>query len=181
MPPKKTALIAGASGLVGNYLLRMLLQSDHYAKVISIGRKTLSVIHPKLEQRIIDFDKLAATTDLVADDIFCCLGTTMKKARSKENFYKVDYTYVVNLAKATNAQYAHQFLVVSAMGANAGSTFYYNHVKGEMEAAISKLPFRAIHIFRPSLLTGDRQEKRLGEQVGEVVLAVLNPLMLGQL
>jgi uncharacterized protein YbjT (DUF2867 family) len=181
MVPQKTALIAGASGLVGSYLLRMLLQSNHYDKVISVGRRNLELEHPKLEQLVVDFEKLAVTNNLIADDIFCCLGTTMKKAGSKENFYKVDYTYVVELAKATSRQFARQFLVVSAMGADPESKFYYNRVKGDMEKAVKALPFTAVHIFRPSLLTGDRQEKRLGEKIGEVVFTVLNPVMLGPL
>ncbi|MFC5271797.1 oxidoreductase [Adhaeribacter terreus] len=181
MVPQKTALIAGASGLVGSYLLRMLLQSSHYDKVISVGRRKLELEHPKLEQRIVDFDKLAVTNNLIADNIFCCLGTTMKQAGSKENFYKVDYTYVVELAKATSKHFARQFLVVSAMGADPDSKFYYNRVKGDMEKAVKELPFTAVHIFRPSLLTGDRQESRLGEKIGEAVLSVLNPIMLGPL
>jgi|SRR5690606_30636852 len=181
MMPQKTALIAGASGLVGSYLLRMLLQSSHYDQVISVGRRKLDLEHPKLKQLVVDFDKLAVSENLIADDIFCCLGTTMKKAGSKEKFYAVDHTYVVELAKATSKNFARQFLVVSAMGADANSRFYYNRVKGEMEAAVQKFPFTAVHIFRPSLLTGNREETRLGEKIGEVVMNVLNPVMLGPL
>ena len=133
MVPQKTALIAGATGLVGSYLLRMLLQSDRYSKVIAVVRKPIEIKDTKLEQKVIDFDKLAVTPGLTADDIFCCLGTTMKKAGSKEKFYKVDYTYVVELAKVTSRQFASQFLVVSAMGTDKNSRFFYNRVKGEME------------------------------------------------
>ncbi|UOQ74237.1 oxidoreductase [Hymenobacter cellulosilyticus] len=118
---------------------------------------------------------------LIADDVFCCLGTTMRQAGSKEAFYKVDYLYVVKLAALTAANFAAQFMVISAMGADAGSRFYYNKVKGEMEQAVRQAPFRAIHIFRPSLLLGERTEKRAGEQVGAVLLRVLNPLLLGPL
>ncbi len=181
MVPQKTALIAGASGLVGNYLLRMLLQSDRYSKVIAVVRKPMAIQDPKLEQRIVDFNKLAVTSGLFADDIFCCLGTTMKKAGSKEKFYQVDYTYVVELAKATAAQFASQFLVISSMGANKDSVFYYNRVKGEMEEAIKKAPFTAVHIFRPSLLTGNREEKRIGEKVGEVLMGGFRFAMQGPL
>jgi uncharacterized protein YbjT (DUF2867 family) len=181
MVPQKTALIAGASGLVGSYLLRMLLQSDRYAKVIAILRKPLPLQHPKLEQKIIDFDKIAVTPGLIADDVFCCLGTTMKQAGSKANFYKVDFTYVVELAKVTSQQFASKFLVVSAMGADAGSVFYYNQVKGQMEEAVQKLPFTAVHIFRPSLLLGKRQSVRIGEKVGEALFAGLKFAMVGPL
>ena len=181
MVPQKTALIAGATGLVGSYLLRMLLQSDRYTKVIALVRKSIAIQDPKLEQKIVDFDKLAVTPGLQADDVFCCLGTTMKKAGSKAAFYEVDYTYVVELAKATSQQFASQFLVVSSMGANKKSAFYYNRVKGEMEEAITRFPFTAIHIFRPSLLTGNRSETRLGEKVGEVLMGGLKFAMVGPL
>ena len=181
MVPQKTALIAGATGLVGSYLLRMLLQSDRYTKVIALVRRPISTQDPKLEQKIVDFDKLAVTPGLQADDVFCCLGTTMKKAGSKAAFYEVDYTYVVELAKATSQQFASQFLVVSSMGANKKSAFYYNRVKGEMEEAITRFPFTAIHIFRPSLLTGNRPETRLGEKVGEVLMGGLKFAMVGPL
>jgi uncharacterized protein YbjT (DUF2867 family) len=105
----------------------------------------------------------------------------MRQAGSKEAFYKVDYLYVVKLAALTAGNFAAQFLVVSAMGADANSSIYYNRVKGEMEDAVRNTPFRAIHIFRPSLLLGKRSEKRLGEQIGAVLLGLLRPLLLGPL
>ncbi|HSI90183.1 MAG TPA: oxidoreductase, partial [Adhaeribacter sp.] len=182
MTTTKTALIAGASGLVGGHCLNLLLQSNRYEKVIALLRKPLPVQHPKLEQRLLDFDKipeLAAT--LAADDVFCCLGTTMKQAGSKENFYKVDYTYVAELAKATYQKPGTQFLVVSAMGADKNSLFYYNRVKGEMEETVSNLPFAAVHIFRPSLLLGNRSETRAGEKIGEKVMESLKFALVGPL
>ncbi|MCB2409636.1 NAD-dependent epimerase/dehydratase family protein [Hymenobacter lucidus] len=182
MKLQKTALIAGASGLIGSQLLPLLLASDRYAKVITVGRRPVPIMHPKLEQRVLNLDQLEQhRMSLIADDVFCCLGTTMRQAGSKEAFYKVDYLYVVKLAALTAANFAAQFMVVSSMGADAGSRFYYNHVKGEMEQAIRQTPFRAIHIFRPSLLLGDRAEKRTGEQFGAVLLRVLNPVLVGPL
>lgn len=182
MKPKKTALIAGATGLVGSQLLPLLLASDRYAKVIAVGRRPLPQMHPKLEQRVLNFDQLEeARLSLIVDDVYCCLGTTMRQAGSKEAFYKVDYLYVVKLAALTAANFASQLLVVSAMGADAESRFYYNQVKGEMEEAVRQTPFRAIHIFRPSLLLGERPEKRTGEQIGAVLMKLLQPLMLGPL
>lgn len=180
--PQKVALIAGASGLVGSQLLPLLLNCGRYAKVISVGRRPLPLLHPLLVQRTVDFDQLEEhRLALIADDVFCCLGTTMRQAGSKEAFYKVDFLYVVKLAALTAANFAVQLLVVSAMGADAGSRFYYNRVKGEMEDAVRQAPFRAIHLFRPSLLLGPRPEKRLGEQVGAVVLRLARPLLLGPL
>ncbi|QDA59465.1 NAD-dependent epimerase/dehydratase family protein [Hymenobacter jejuensis] len=182
MTPQKTALIAGATGLVGSTLLPLLLASERYAKVITVGRRPLPLVHPKLEQRVMDLDQLEENRlGLIADDVYCCLGTTMRQAGSKEAFYKVDYLYVVKLAAITAGNFAAQFLVVSAMGADAESRIYYNRVKGEMEDAVRQTPFRVIHIFRPSLLLGERREKRLGEQIGFVLMKLLNPLLLGPL
>jgi uncharacterized protein YbjT (DUF2867 family) len=139
--------------------------------------------HPKLEQLIIDFDKLPQRTEFVSvQDVYCCLGTTMKKAGSKEAFRKVDYTYPFNLAKLAAEKGASQFMLISALGANKGSLFFYNRVKGEVEEAISKISqYSAVHIFRPSLLLGDRNENRTGEKVGEVAMRILKPIMLGPL
>ncbi|HEX8429134.1 NAD-dependent epimerase/dehydratase family protein [Hymenobacter sp.] len=178
----KTALIAGATGLIGSQLLPLLLASDRYAKVIVVARRPLPQVHAKLEQRILDFDRLEEhSMSLIADDVYCCLGTTMRQAGSKDAFYRVDYLYVVALAALTARNFASQLLLVSAMGADAESRFYYNRVKGEMEAAVRQTPFRAIHIFRPSLLLGERSEKRTGEQIGAVLLRALTPLLLGPL
>lgn len=180
--PKKTALIAGASGLVGSFCLRLLLQSDRYFKVIAIGRTALPMQHPKLEQVLVDFDNLEAHKySLIADDIFCCLGTTIKKAGSKDNFYKVDYTYVVKLAAVTAKSFASQFLVVSALGAKAGSAIFYSRVKGQMENAIKPMPFLAVLIFQPSLLLGPRPEKRMGEKIAGLAMRVLNFAFVGPL
>lgn len=180
--PQKVALIAGASGLVGSQLLPLLLNCGRYAKVISVGRRPLPLLHPLLVQRTLDFDQLEEhRLSLIADDVFCCLGTTMRQAGSKEAFYQVDFLYVVKLAALTAANFAVQFLVVSSMGADAHSRFYYSRVKGEMEAAVREAPFRAVHIFRPSLLLGTRAATRRGEQVGAVVLRLARPLLLGPL
>ena len=178
----KTAIIAGASGLVGSHCLDLLLKSERYKKVISIGRKLLSLEHPKLEQKLVDFAMLESySSSLIADDIYCCLGTTIKKAGSKENFYKVDYTYVVKLATIAATNFASQFLVVSAMGADAHSRIFYNQVKGKMEAAIKPLHFLGVHIFQPSLLLGQRSEKRIGEQAAQVLAKLLPFLFMGPL
>lgn len=178
----KTALIAGASGLVGSQLLPLLLASERYARVIAVGRRPLLLVHPKLEQRLLEFDHLEDSRfQLIADDVFCCLGTTLRQAGSREAFYKVDYLYVVKLAALTAGNFAAQFLVVSALGADARSRFYYNRVKGEMEEAVRQTPFRAIHLFRPSLLLGYRPEKRFGEQLGAVLFRLLRPVLRGPL
>ncbi|UOQ97257.1 NAD(P)H-binding protein [Hymenobacter sp. 5317J-9] len=179
---QKTALLAGATGLIGSQLLPLLLASDRYAKVIVVGRKAVPTIHPKLVQVTTELDQLEdVRLKLIADDVFCCLGTTMAQAGSKEVFYKVDFLYVVKLAAVATANFASQFMVVSSMGADAESRIYYSRVKGEMEAAVRQTPFRAIHIFRPSLLLGERARPRLGERLGAAVLALLRPLLRGPL
>jgi uncharacterized protein YbjT (DUF2867 family) len=182
IPPEKTALIVGASGLVGSFCLRLLLQHERYTKVIAIGRKPLPMQHPRLRQLVVDFDNLDIYKhSLIADDIYCTLGTTIKQAGSRENFYRVDYTYVVQLAHITAANKANQFLVVSALGASAQSRVFYSRVKGQMEAAIKELSFPGIHIFQPSLLLGPRPQKRRGETIAAVLMRNLSFLLVGPL
>ncbi len=177
---KKTALLAGATGLVGSALLPLLLASDRYAKVIVVGRRPVATQHPKLVQVVTDLDQLEhERLRLIADDVYCCLGTTIQQAGSQDAFYKVDFLYVVRLAALTAANFAAQFLVVSSLGADVGSHFYYSRVKGEMEAAVHQTPFRAIHVFRPSLLLGERAAPRLGERFGAALLALARPLLRG--
>ena len=178
----KTALLAGATGLIGSELLTLLLASPRYNKVIVLGRRPVPVEHPKLVQIITELDQLEAVRlRLIATDVYCCLGTTLKQAGSKRAFYKVDYLYVVQLAALMAGNFAAQFMVVSSMGTDADSRIYYSRVKGEMEAAVRQLPFRTIHIFRPSLLLGERPQPRLAERASAVVLGLLRPLLRGPL
>lgn len=164
----KTALIAGATGLIGSQLLPLLLNSDRYERVKTLTRSTLHLEHPKLENHIVNFDQLSSSGHLLkADDVFCCLGTTMKKARSKETFREVDYTYPLELAKLSKQHGARQYLLVSALGANKNSSIFYNIVKGEVEEAIETVGFESFHIFRPSLLLGPRTEHRSGEDAAK--------------
>jgi len=158
----KTALIAGATGLIGKQLLQLLLQDSYYEKVKAISRKSIEIRHPKLENLVVDFDALSEA-DLKSTDVFCCLGTTIRIAKTKEAFRKVDYEYPLELAKATKNQGATQYLLVSALGADKNSSIFYNKVKGDIEDAIGHVDFRSVHIFRPSLLLGDRTEQRAGE------------------
>jgi len=166
----KTALLAGATGLIGGQLLPLLLASERYSKVIVLGRRDVPITHPRLSSHVVDFDNLAAAKSLLAaDDVFCCLGTTMKQAGSREAFRKVDYEYPLALAQMSRQQGARQYSLVSAMGANRNSRFFYNRTKAEAEDAISAIDFRSLHIYRPALLKGPRKSVRAGEAVGNVL------------
>ncbi len=171
--PVRTALLAGASGLVGKQVLQQLLASDHYSKVTALVRKPLTVKHARLTEQIIDFESLAQQRLPKVDDAFCCLGTTIKVAGSKDAFRRVDYGYVLAFAASARQAGAEQFLLVSAMGANSKSGVFYSRVKGEVEAAVSQLGYASVSIIRPSMLTGDRGEHRLGERL---VLAISGPI-----
>lgn len=173
----RTALLAGGTGLIGRQLLQLLLESSRYSKVIALTRRDLPG-HPRLVQVRTEFEELHEKAhSLKADDVFCCLGTTMEKAGSKENFHKVDFEYPLQLAKITNASGARQFLLVSALGANKKSGIYYNRVKGEIEEAILQVGFETVHIFRPSLLRGKREEKRAGERAAQVLYKIVGFLI----
>jgi len=175
-----TALIAGASGLIGNQLLTVLLSSKYFTNVVSIGRRKVPIEHPKLKQYIVDFDKLEELK-IKVDFVFCCLGTTIKKAGSKEVFKKVDYQFPLVLIKYAFEMGAKSFHLVTAMGANAQSAIFYNKIKGLVEDEISKVPIKQIHIYRPSLLLGKREEKRFMEGLSQVVMSALGFLFIGSL
>jgi len=170
----RTALVAGASGLVGSHVVRLLLEDPAYSRVTVLARRELPVSHKKLEQRIASFDRLAQIADFPrVHDVFCCLGTTMKQAGSPEAFRAVDYTYVVELARVAVRHRASQFLVVTAIGADPRSRILYSRVKGEAEEGLRRLQFEGIQIFRPSLLVGARAETRPAERVA----GLLSPLV----
>jgi uncharacterized protein YbjT (DUF2867 family) len=179
---RKTALLLGAGGLVGGHCLQLLLEDEAYAKVIIWVRKPLALRHSKLEQAVVDFARLESHAEPAnANDVFCCLGTTIKKAGSPAAFRQVDFTYPFKIAKIAAANGAEQFLIVTALGANPQSSIFYNRVKGEIEAALTPLPFRAVHIFRPSLLLGERQEVRPGEKIAEKAAGAFSFLFRGPL
>lgn len=178
----RTALVAGASGLVGGHLLHLLLADAAYARVITLARRQLDTRHAKLDQRVLDLGALDAVTDPPhVDDAFCCIGTTIKKAGSQDAFRQVDYDYVLAFARAAQRAGARQFLLVTALGADPASRIFYSRVKGEIEQAVRQLPFEGIQIFRPSFLMGERAEVRLAERIGVPVARVLAPLLVGPL
>ena len=179
---KRNALIAGASGLVGSSLLQQLLADGQYEKIIVIARKPIGTSNSKLIEQTIDFDSIESfKINIAIDDVYCALGTTIKTAGSQQAFYKVDYTYVVNLGEWCALNNVKRFLIVSAMGAASKSGIFYNRVKGEMEEAVSKLSIVQIQVFRPSLLMGNRSEKRGGEKIAQAVMGLLGFIFVGKL
>ncbi|HPG08004.1 MAG TPA: NAD-dependent epimerase/dehydratase family protein [Saprospiraceae bacterium] len=162
----KIALVAGATGLIGNEVVRQLLNHPAYSKVKVFVRRHLSFQHPKLEEIMTDFDRLEAYAhELKGNDLFLCLGTTMAKAGSRKAFIKVDLTYNLKIARMAAENKVHQILLVSSVGADPDALFFYSKVKGNLEQAIKQLPFWGIHIFQPSVLLGQREELRMGEKV----------------
>jgi uncharacterized protein YbjT (DUF2867 family) len=172
----KTALVVGATGLIGDILTRRLVDAPGYDRIVVLTRKPLAWQHPRLQEIPFNFDQPNSLL-VRADDIYCCLGTTIKKAGSKEAFRKVDYQYPLDIAQLGRANGAKQFAIVTAMGADTESAFFYNRVKGEVERDLTGLAYPTLHIFRPSLLLGDRQESRLGERISEGFMRLLGPLI----
>lgn len=176
---KRTANLIGASGLVGQQLLSQLLNHPEFEIVRSFVRRPSGISHPKLEEIVIDFDKPALWRNMVQGHVlFSTLGTTIKKAKTQANQYRVDYTYQYKFAKAAAENGVVTYVLVSSMGANAKSSVFYSRMKGELEEAVSKLGFKRTYIFRPSILEGKRTEKRTGEKIGLAISHVLTRFML---
>ncbi|UOY92045.1 oxidoreductase [Ectobacillus sp. JY-23] len=179
---KRTALLLGASGLVGSELLQILLASEFYQKITVLVRRKLHINHPKLVQIEIDFERMQEYgAHFEVDDVFSCLGTTIKKAKTQENFKKIDYGYTLAAGNLAKQYKAKQFLVISSINADASASVFYSRVKGETEEDLKKLHLPSLHIFRPSLLLGDRQEFRLGEKIAEKISTALPFLFKGPL
>ncbi|MDQ0057898.1 NAD(P)H-binding protein [Paenibacillus harenae] len=178
----RKAVVVGATGLIGKELVELLLNNRAYVDVTLLVRRRAGITHPKLREMVIDFDLLEQSdVNLTGADVFCTLGTTIKKAGTQEAFRQVDFAYPLALGRMAKTQGAKQLLIVTAMGADTSSRFFYNRVKGEIEVALNGLGLPALHIFRPSLLLGNREEFRLGERIGSSLSRILSPLFSGRL
>ncbi len=178
----KTALLIGASGLIGGHLLSILLASNQYCKVIIWVRNSIHLEHPKLVERIVNFDHLPSIEETLSiDDVFCCLGTTIKKAKTKEAFKKVDVDYPLELARLVEKKAISRFLIVSSMGADPNSKVFYSRTKGLLEEKLISMNLNSLCIFRPSLLLGKRKEMRLGEKIGAMVAKGISFVFIGGL
>jgi uncharacterized protein YbjT (DUF2867 family) len=171
--------IAGATGLTGSLCLELLLNDSRVTEIFSIGRRKTGISNPKLTEAILnngEFDQ-----SLSIDAFICCLGTTIKKAGSQENFKKVDHDLPIELAKKLKARGCQSAAVISALGADSHSAFFYNRVKGMMEEDMREIGLKSLTILRPSLIKGERKEARLGEKSAEIFLGIASPLFIGPL
>lgn len=159
----KTALVAGATGAIGREIVRGLCEDENYDKIIVWARRELNFSHEKLENQIIDFDEIKDMPPREIDEIFCALGTTMKQAGSRGQFYKVDVSYPVNIAKWGIASGARRFALISSQGADERSRFFYLRAKGKAEKKIAALGFKSLQIARLPAIKSEREQVRMGE------------------
>jgi uncharacterized protein YbjT (DUF2867 family) len=170
---QRTALVAGASGLVGGECLRRLLASQAYASIVVLTRRPLGAAarHPRLREIVVDFARLdSVAAELRADHVYCALGTTIRKAGSREKFREVDFEYPRQLAQLTLVGGARHFSLVSALGASSGSGVFYSRVKGELEDALRAMGWPSLCLLRPSVIAGHRAESRPVERLSEMLL-----------
>lgn len=163
----KSAIVIGATGLVGKFITTILLADERYDKIKVFVRRTTAINNPKLEEHIVDFKNIDSWRNLLSgDELYSALGTTIKKAGSKKAQYNIDFNYQYNVAKAAADNGVKAISLVSSLGANAKSKNFYLRMKGELDEKIKLLDFEKIRIFRPSMLVGERTEKRFAETIG---------------
>lgn len=179
-----TAVVAGATGLVGRELVKMLLNHPAYNRVVVLVRREIGLSHPKLEERHISFDRLEQEVEgeMFKDaDVFCSLGTTIKQAGSQEAFRRVDHDYPLALGRVARQNGAASFIIVTAMGSSDRSKIFYNRVKGETERDLALLGLSRLVVLKPFLMFGDRAENRPGERAAIVIFRLIGALMIGPL
>lgn len=175
-----TATIAGATGLIGSYLLEELLNDDYFDTVRILTRRPLDISHPKLEKKLVNFEDADSLLVALAntDVLFCAVGTTQKKVKGDKTAYrKVDYDIPVNLARYCKIVGCEKFILVSSVGANSKTNNFYLRLKGETEDAVKAVGLQSLHIMQPSMLLGDRKEVRTGERIGQVVIKAVSFLL----
>ena len=178
----RRALLLGATGLVGSILLGRLLADARYREVIVVARRSPALVHPALRVVEVDFERLASAAEAFrVEHVYCCLGTTLKRAGSRDAFRRVDHDYVVEAARLAAAADVEAFVWMSSVGADPASRSFYTRVKGELERAVAALPLRRWIAVRPSLLLGDRAEFRPAERITAVLSRPLGPLLVGGL
>jgi len=176
----KTCLIIGATGLVGRHLVEILLDDSYYDQITILVRSSNFKLHPKLRVVICNFDQLEDYQNYFSvNDFYCAMGTTIKTAKSKDVFRKVDFEYSLNAARMAKKKNVKKCLFVSAVGADPKSNFFYSKTKGELEKALVDLKLNFLGIVRPSLLLGERSEVRMMEKVAQKIMPKINPLIFG--
>jgi uncharacterized protein YbjT (DUF2867 family) len=170
-----TAIVAGATGMVGTQLVQQLIEDERFPVIKIFTRRTTGIHHPKIREHIINFDRPDEWKHLVTGDVlFSALGTTLKQAGSKEEQYKIDFTYQYRIAEAAANNGAKVYVLISAAMASEKSRIFYSRMKGQLERAVKDLRFDHIHILQPGMLVGDRKEERKGEKLGISVLRFMN-------
>ncbi len=176
----RTATVFGATGLVGEQIIYELIQHPEFSRIKAITRKPLAMEHNKLLESVVDFDNWDGVEQAIEGEVvFCALGTTMKKAGSKEKFRYIDFELPLKIALAAHKKGVEKFFVVSSIGADSKSNNFYLRTKGELEEALKDIPFKSLAVFRPSLLLGKRKEFRFGEKIGIMLYKLLKFLFVG--
>ncbi len=176
---KNVAVVAGATGLIGKYLLNVLPEDAFYDSIVALSRRPIQFDSAKVEQRLVDYDRLTARDLDGATHLFCCLGTTLKTAGSPEAFRRVDLEYCERFARLGLEAGAKRLMLVSSVGASSKASSLYLKTKGQTEDAVSALGFEALHIFRPGVLMGQRDEVRPGELMGVRISRAFEFMMVG--
>lgn len=178
----KSAIILGATGLTGSLVLTELLSDNRYDRILLFSRCACGILNPKIEEHIVDVLHLEeAAPHFRADEVYCCIGTTKKKTPDKDLYRKIDIGIPASAARIASENGIKSFAVVSAIGADSKSSIAYNRIKGDMEQAVLDANIEQTYILRPSIISGDREEKRLGEKIGLFVFKLLKPLFFGKL
>ncbi len=178
----KTAILFGATGLIGKQVLKELIHDSRYSRILVISRKLINTGSSKVQEVITGFEsKELLENNLAGDEIFCCLGSTIRKAGNQEEFRKVDYNLPVMIGAIAKKKGINKMLVVSSLGADAKSSNFYLRTKGEMEQSLLSMGIRSLHFFRPSMLLGARDESRPAETFGKIAMQAFSFLFIGGL
>jgi len=179
---KKKAILVGASGAIGNSVLKQILSDENFTEVLVLVRKDLGMQHPKLRQLVLNFDEINKyASEITGDVVFSCLGTTKAQTPDEAQYRKIDYQYPLDVAWIAQTNGATGYHLISAVGANKNSSTFYIKTKGEVESDLKAVPFESIYIYRPSLLDGERKDKRMAEGIMNVLMRLINPLLIGGL
>jgi uncharacterized protein YbjT (DUF2867 family) len=173
----KKAIVIGGTGMVGVQLINLLIENQAFSEIVSLVRRASGIVHPKLNEHIIDFEKPEEWVNFVVGDVlFSTLGTTIAQAKTKVSQYKVDFEYQFAVAEIAASNGVSSYVLVSSAGADSKSSVFYSNMKGKLDDAVWALPFRVISILRPGQLDGNRTENRMGEKMALSVVYALNKL-----